>query len=161
MKQSLAIRTLVRHLGTLTLFLFALPTTAAHDPSLIKTVDVVAHWQAVDESTLAELRGGFVLGNGVIVDLNFQKSIFRNGELASHAYFQTPQDFTLLSKDEFSLQSILPNNTLNTVLQNTLDNQTLSAITNIDITIKNLEHAKQAFAQDQLYNTYFNARSHQ
>ncbi|MEH6710989.1 MAG: hypothetical protein V7733_07215 [Paraglaciecola polaris] len=120
-----------------------------------------SHWQAVTDSTLSSLRGGFVLGNGVVVDINFQKSIFRNGELTSHSYFQSPQDLNFLGKDEFNLRSVLPNNTLNTVIQNTLDNQTLSAITNIDITIKNLEQAQQAFAHSELYNTFFDARTHQ
>ncbi|QHJ10547.1 hypothetical protein FX988_00761 [Paraglaciecola mesophila] len=147
-------------ISALSIILIALPSYAKKAPDLaIDELDTL-HWQAVSEEKLATLRGGFVLGNGVVVDLNFQKHLFQNGELVGHSYFQTPQDFTQLGKDELSLSSVLPNNTFNTVLQNTLDNQTLSAITNIDITIKNIEHAKQAFAQDQLYNTYFNARAH-
>ena len=117
-------------------------------------------WSPVPDSTLSALRGGFVLGNGVIVDINFQKSIVQNGELVSYSYFQSPKDLDLLITDELNLASVLPDSTLNTVLQNTLDNQTLSAITNIDITIKNLENAQRAFLQDERIATYFDARNH-
>ena len=117
-------------------------------------------WLPVPDSTLSELRGGFVLGNGVVVDINFQKSIAQNGELVSYSYFQSPQNLDLLITDELNLASVLPDSTLNTVLQNTLDNQTLSAITNIDITIKNLEQAQRTFIQDGRYTTYFDARNH-
>jgi len=147
-------------ISALSIILISVPSYAKNTPGLAMDEHDTIHWQPVSEEKLATLRGGFVLGNGVVVDLNFQKHLFQNGELTSHTYFQTPQDFAQLGKDELSLNSILPNSTFNTVLQNTLDNQTLSAITNIDITIKNIEHAKQAFAQDQLYNTYFNARAH-
>lgn len=160
MNMPAAVRTLTTRISAISVLLMATCTYSTHALSANKLTEHT-QWEPVAESALAELRAGFVLGNGVVVDLNFQKNIFRNGELVSHSYFQTPQDFALLSKDQFSLQSILPTNSLNTVLQNTLDNQTLSAITNIDITIKNLEHAKQAFSQDQLYNTYFNAIAHQ
>jgi hypothetical protein len=160
MNMPAAIRTVTTHFSVISVLFLAICTYGTHALSA-NEFTAHTHWEPVAESALAELRAGFVLGNGVVVDLNFQKSIFRNGELASYSYFQTPQDFALLSKDQFSLQSILPTNSLNTVLQNTLDNQTLLAITNIDITIKNLEHAKQAFSQEQLYNTYFNAIAHQ
>ncbi|WP_339773176.1 hypothetical protein [uncultured Paraglaciecola sp.] len=118
-------------------------------------------WLPVPDATLSTLRGGFVLSNGVVVDINFQKNIFRNGQLASHSYFQSPQDLSFLSKDDFNLSSVIPNGSLNSVLQNTIDNQTLSAITNIDITIKNLQQAQQAFAHNELYSTFFDARTHQ
>jgi hypothetical protein len=120
----------------------------------------LADWSPVPDSTLSALRGGFVLGNGIVVDINFQKSILQNGELVSYFYFQSPQDINLLITDELNLASVLPDSTLNTVLQNTLDNQTLSAITNIDITIKNLEQAQRTFIQNERYNTYFDARNH-
>ena len=140
-------------------FLIACPVIA-DNLSLQNQEANLFEWSPVPDAKLSELRGGFVLGNGIIVDINFEKSIVQNGELVSHSYFQSPQDINLLSKDEFNLSSILPSSTLNTVLQNTLDNQTLSAITNIDITIKNLEQAQQAFIQAGRYNTYFDPRSY-
>jgi hypothetical protein len=148
-------------ISTLSLIFLSLSSQA--NTALDRAIDEydVMQWQPVTEKTLATLRGGFVLSNGLIVDLTFQKHLFQNGELTSHTYLQTPQDYAQLSKDGFALSSVLLNNTINTVLQNTLDDQTLSTITNIDITIQNIEQANQAFTQDQLYNTYFNASTHQ
>lgn len=120
----------------------------------------LVEWQPVSEATLSSLRGGFVLSNGLVVDINVEKSIFQNGVLTSHSYFQSPQNINL-DKGEFNFNSVLPDSTFNTVLQNTLDNQTLSTLKNIDVTIKHLEHAQLAFARDALYNNFFEARTHQ
>lgn len=117
-------------------------------------------WQPVSDATLSALRGGFMLSNGLVVDIQFEKSIYQNGELTSHSYFQTPENINLASKEEFNLSSVLPDSTFNTVVQNALDNQTLATVTNIDITIKNLELAQLAFARNELYTSFFDGRSH-
>jgi hypothetical protein len=116
-------------------------------------------WQAVPDSTLASLRGGFILPNGVIVDISFKKSLFQNGELTSQSYFQSPENLSLLNKENFTLSSDLSESLFTSIIQNNLDNQTLTSITNIEISIQNVNNALLALANSEMYSRFFQPSS--
>jgi hypothetical protein len=118
---------------------------------IVSSTDI---WRAVPDSTLASLRGGFLLPNGIIVDISFKKSLFQNGELTSQSYFQSPENISLLNKDNFTLSSELSDSFFASTIQNNLDNQTLTSITNIDISIKNLNDALLAFTDGEIYSRF-------
>ncbi|MFT6897195.1 MAG: hypothetical protein ACJA13_001601 [Paraglaciecola sp.] len=123
-----------------------------------KTADFIVSssniWQAVPDSTLASLRGGFVLPNGMIVDISFKKSIFQNGELTSQSYFESPENLSLLNKDNFTFSSDSSDALFTSIIQNNLDNQTLTSITNIDISIKNLNDILLALTNSEIYSRF-------
>jgi transcription termination factor NusB len=106
-------------------------------------------WQQVSDKALAEIRAGFVLDNGLVVNIRLDKQLFVNGELVSQTYFDSAdamgQKLASFSGDE-----------LNTVLQNSLNDQVLSSVTQMDISISNLSAVQQNIMQTALYQALYN-----
>ena len=110
-------------------------------------------WLQVSDTLLAYSRGGFILPNGVIVDISFEKRIFRNGEETSSSYFQTPSNLNLAKNGELNIPG-LSNTLFQSIVQNDLDNQTLQTINNINIDIKNLNNNNLTPSNNQFYNLH-------
>ncbi len=113
-------------------------------------VDSSAAWAAAEDAELDELRGGFVLDNGMVVDLSFATSVFINGQ-------EQFSDRLILASD-FSIDQLRgaavnngPNNFASshaamdnmTLIQNNLDNQIITMMRSIDIMISNLKNASE------------------
>ena len=105
-------------------------------------------WQQVSDTELDTLRAGFLLENGMIVNIRYDKQLFINGDPVSNTYFDTA-DAVNLSTD------LLPGNELRTVLQNNLNDQILSSFTHIDISLSRLGDVQKSMAQTHLYETLF------
>lgn len=105
----------------------------------------VSQWSVVSDTNLDKLRGGFVLPNGLIVNISFDKRILQNGDEIFHSFFQLPENINLTTNDEFDTSPLLDNNTIQSIVQNHLDNQNISSISLINIDIKNFNNATQSF----------------
>ena len=107
-------------------------------------------WQPVSDNTLDALRAGFVLDNGLVDNIRLDKQLFVNGQLVSQSYFDSAnamgQQLASFSGDA-----------LNTVLQNSLNDQVLSSVTQLDISISNLDAVQQNIMQTALYEALFDA----
>jgi len=110
-------------------------------------------WLKVTDPKLAYSRGGFILPNGLIVDISFEKRIFRNGEEISSSYFQTPNNLSLVKNGKFNTPG-LDNSLFQSIIQNNLNNQTLQSINNINIDIKNLNSINLTPSNNQFYNLH-------
>lgn len=110
-------------------------------------------WLKVSDTRLADSRGGFILPNGLIVDISFEKRIFRNGEETANSYFQTPSNLNLVKNGELNIPG-LSNTLFQSIVQNDLDNQTLQTVNNINIDIKNLNNINLTPSNDQFYNLH-------
>ena len=110
-------------------------------------------WLKVSDTRLADSRGGFILPNGLIVDISFEKRIFRNGEETANSYFQTPSNLNLVKNGELNIPG-LSNTLFQSIIQNDLDNQTLQTVNNINIDIKNLNNINLTPSNDQFYNLH-------
>ncbi len=110
-------------------------------------------WLKVSDTKLAYSRGGFILPNGVIVDISFEQRIFRNGEETSNSYFQTPNNLNLVNNGKLNIPG-LSNTLFQSIIQNDLDNQTLQTINNINIDIKNLNNVNLTSSNNQFYNLH-------
>lgn len=110
-------------------------------------------WLKVSDTKLAYSRGGFILPNGVIVDISFEQRIFRNGEETANSYFQTPSNLNLVKNGELNIPG-LSNTLFQSIIQNDLDNQTLQTVNNINIDIKNLNNINLTPSNDQFYNLH-------
>jgi hypothetical protein len=110
-------------------------------------------WLKVSDTRLAYSRGGFILPNGVIVDISFEKRIFRNGEETVSSYFQTPNNLNLIKNGKLNIPG-LSNTLFQSIVQNDLDNQTLQTVNNINIDIKNLNNINLSPSNDQFYNLH-------
>lgn len=96
--------------------------------------------------TLQQMRGGFVLDNGMIVDIQVHKHLFLNGQPTAESYF-TSQQTDLAS---------VAGKPLTTIIQNTLNDQVLTSLTQVDITVSNLAPVQHHLAQTVMFETMFN-----
>src|SRR5690554_5127733 len=111
------------------------------------SIDSFSGWAAAADTELDELRGGFTLDNGMVVDLSFATSVFVNGQERFSDRFVLPNDFSI-DQLRGAVVSNGPNNyvmsdaAMNnmTVIQNTLDNQLITMMRSIDITISNIKN---------------------
>lgn len=110
-------------------------------------------WHKVSDSNLAYTRGGFILPNGVVVDISFEKLLFRNGEETASSYFETADNQYLVNDGKLNIPG-LSNELFQSVIQNDLDNQTLQTINNINIDIKNLNNINLSPNASQFYNLH-------
>jgi hypothetical protein len=98
----------------------------------------LANWKAASDAELAESRGGFTLPNGMIIDVSLEKTIYLNGKESFSSVFQLPSNVALSQSGLQNLSQILTDSGLHSVIQNNLDNQIINAITEINITLRNL-----------------------
>jgi hypothetical protein len=91
--------------------------------------------EAVNNDVLDEMRGGFVTGNGVRLDVGVEKASYVDGVLQVQNAFRV-EDVALLEKGFGGNVSIsdLQNvsSAFNTVIQNNLDQKTIQNLTVID-----------------------------
>lgn len=114
---------------------------------------------AVDDDVLEGMRGGFEMPGGLKLSFGIERIVYINGELATSMQLNLPAlgstsgagsgSGSLPTGQTVALIQNGPNNlfladlptsaALATVIQNSLDNQTIQTITNIDIQVNSLE----------------------
>lgn len=134
----------VRHLVLSVIFFALMPCSIAICTASDET-DV--GWAAVENVELDESRAGFVLDNGIVIDLSFATSVFVNGREQFSDRLVLAKDFSL---DQLSRPAVnngsgnlaLSDAGLNNmaVIQNTLDNQLITMVRTIDITLSNFKN---------------------
>lgn len=112
------------------------------------------NWRKVTDDKLASLRGGFVLPNGIVVDISFEKRVFQNGVMTFSSYFETAENVALIKNGEFNQAAFVYEGILQSVIQNNLDDQTLKTINTINIGIKNLNNTEFYLSNSELYNQF-------
>jgi hypothetical protein len=122
--------------------------------------DPTGDWAAVDDSTLEEARGGFDLGNGMLVSLGVERLVSINGSVVVNSRFSIA-DMTQLSAAEArtvsdalaaavvqvgpgnTVDPTLPAQTLGALLiQNSANDQAIRSQTTINTTVGNLAMLK-------------------
>lgn len=90
--------------------------------------------QAVDDALLAQVRGGFDLGDGILVALGVERLVSINGTVVASTHFSIP-DMTQLS----AAQAQAATDAMAAVLvQNSLNDQAIRSQTTITTTVANL-----------------------
>ena len=140
------------------LYMTVLFVTMSGSAASIETKDVEQNletekWHKVSDTRLAFSRGGFILPNGVLVDISFEKLLFRNGEQTASSYFETADNQYLVDDGKLNIPG-LSNDLFQSIIQNDLDNQTLQTINNINIDIKNLNNINLTPNSSQFYNLH-------
>ena len=140
------------------LYMTVLFVTMSGSAASMETKDVEQNletekWHKVSDTRLAFSRGGFILPNGVIVDISFEKLLFRNGEQTASSYFETANNQYLVDDGKLNIPG-LSNDLFQSIIQNDLDNQTLQTINNINIDIKNLNNINLTPNSSQFYNLH-------
>lgn len=129
-------------------------------PSPDNMADPAGGWAAVDDGTLEQARGGFELGNGMLVSLGVERLVSINGTVVVNSRFSIA-DMTQLSAAEARTASdalaaavvrvgpgntvdpALPAQTLGALLiQNSANDQAIRSQTTINTTVGNLAMLK-------------------
>lgn len=128
-------------------------------------------WQAVDDATLEQTRGGFDMPGGLNLSLGIERLVSINGEVVASTSF-TIADVARLSAAEASqaraaltAMNVVQNGTGNlfaagaleqamagTVIQNSLNDQVLRSQTIVNTSVNSLELLKIANFHDTLQN---------
>lgn len=170
-------RTAHHTLARLVLALLALGATVAAGaqpgkaPAAARTT-----WMTVGDETLASMRGGFDLGGGLMVSFGISRAITVNGVLLAATTFNvpdvariTPVQAAALERqmNSANLVQVGPNNSVtsttglpaaSTVVQNSLDNQTIQTRTMIDATTNAMSLAKSINAAGALRDALIRGR---
>ncbi|SDW33206.1 hypothetical protein SAMN05216309_10946 [Nitrosomonas europaea] len=116
--------------------------TYAEDVTVRLSVQNIHHpeWERATDEELAVLRGGFVLPNGVHIDMSLEKFIHLNDVLVHSSSLQLPGAGVVL---QAGMQNMVSDSItvpeLSTFVQNTLDSQHIEALTTINIEVSNLK----------------------
>lgn len=98
-------------------------------------------WPRATDNELEKQRGGFLLANGVIIDISIEKIVSLNGVETFASYFQFPDNnFYLLQNGDGNITPDLSGAALASVIQNNLDDQVIRTINTINLEISNLQN---------------------
>lgn len=119
-------------------------------------------WVAIDPVRLDAMRGGFDVGNGMVLSFGVERAVMVNGELVATMRVSIPdvarmtaQQAEQLAKfNEGLLVQVGPGNTVapsadfnGVVIQNSLDNQDLRTVTRLDVGVDTLAMFQNLNAQ--------------
>jgi hypothetical protein len=151
----------------------SVPTAAAPSGS-----DLPSGWLEikVSDARLDEMRGGFDVASGLEVAFGIERMVFVNGELVATTNFNIPNVAQITSSQAQMLASALGTTTLvqngpgnsfqpsagqasgaATIVQNTLNNQDIKALTTINATVNTLGAYKALNLQSTLDRAIANA----
>lgn len=99
-----------------------------------------ANWTRATDDELAQLRGGFVLPNGMIINFSLERIIISNDAQIFSSFFQFPENALLLQQGHNNFAPDSVSTALGTVIQNSLDDQVIKALNEINIEIGNLHN---------------------
>ncbi len=102
--------------------------------------DISDDWVRATDDELAQQRGGFVLPNGMIIDISLERTILLNGVETISSFFQFPENGVLLQNGSENLVPDPIGTALSSVIQNNLDDQVIKAINEFNIEISDLQN---------------------
>lgn len=129
--------------------------------------DATDGWNAVDDGELAQVRGGFALGDGLLVSLGVERLVSINGSVVASTHFSIA-DMTQLSAAEAAMASdalgavVVQNGAGNLaapqamqglgalLIQNSVNDQAIRSQTTISTTVSNLAMLKAANFESSL-----------
>lgn len=117
-------------------FAVALPVAASPLP---------ADWQAVPDPELAELRGGFINSDGFQINFSLENVVSIDGVLQLHTVLQVPfgsgkpqLETSQVTTTDGAASTSVATNGLATLIQNTMDNQTIDHMRVVNVELSNL-----------------------
>jgi hypothetical protein len=130
-------------------------------------------WTAIGEDRLDESRGGFDAGNGLIMSFGIERAVYINGNLVTTTSFNV-SDVGKITSDQMKTLSAQaaamglvqngPGNTFQltsgapgSIIQNTLNDQTIKSMTVINATSNSLNLIKNLNTQGTLNDAIYNS----
>ena len=141
--------------------------------------DGVNRWQAVSDQRLEQMRGGFDLGSGIVASLGIDRAVYVNGSLATHTSITIPDISHISSAQATALAAVMnsanlvqigPGNSIDpstlsqargaTIIQNTLNNQQIQALTTLNVGTNSLNLFRAMGLQDSLQSALIGSQGH-
>lgn len=133
----------------------------------------------VPNARLATVRGGFDLGDGLVASLGIERAVYINGNLVTYSSINIPDIAHITTQQAMTLASALgtvnvvqngPGNTFDlstlgqtagaTVIQNTLNNQTIRNLTTLNVSVNALNALRDQGLQQALQSAQVQALGH-
>ncbi|KRG70497.1 hypothetical protein ABB29_05290 [Pseudoxanthomonas dokdonensis] len=137
-------------MGTAALALLAAPAWAQSASSGDGDSFLGGEWQPVDPAELEQMRGGFEMPSGLNVSFGIERAVYVNGDLVANTVLNIP-DIAAITPEQaaqvadFNRGRVVQIGEGNVVMpaqmagalvvQNTLDNQTITTLTRIDVAV--------------------------
>ena len=148
------------------------------EPTGIKP-DSVRYWQAVSDQRLEQMRGGFDLGSGIVASLGIDRAVYVNGNLVTSTSVNIPDISRIDSAQATALAAVMnsvnlvqigPGNSVDpstlsqargaTIIQNTLNNQQIQALTTLNVSTNSLNLFRAMGLQDSLQSALIGSQGH-
>ncbi len=149
-------------------------------PAPVAVVDAAASgWIPVSQQVLESMRGGYDVGNGLVASFGIDRAVYLNGNLVTQTSFNVPDVAHMTTTQAAAMASALnamsitqvgPNNTFDpsalgstsggTVIQNTLNNQNIQAITTLNTSVNSLSAFREASFQQSLQQSQLQSLVH-
>ncbi len=133
----------------------------------------------VPNARLATVCGGFDLGDGLVASLGIERAVYINGNLVTYSSINIPDIAHITTQQAMTLASALgtvnvvqngPGNTFDlstlgqtagaTVIQNTLNNQTIRNLTTLNVSVNALNALRDQGLQQALQSAQVQALGH-
>lgn len=124
-------------------------------------------WVPMDPARLADMRGGLMMPSGMVLSFGIERLVYVNGQLVASANLQIPdlgrmtadQASALAAINEGRVVQIGEGNRIDPgaggnalVIQNTLDGQTITALTTLNVGVGTLGMLQEINTYDALHN---------
>lgn len=148
-------------------------------PTMIRpTGTVIGFGMAVPNSRLDTVRGGFDLGDGLLASFGIERAVYVDGALVSYTSVNIPDIAHITTQQAAALASAMgtmnvqvgSGNSFNpssmaqtsgaTVIQNTLNNQTIRSLTTLNVAVNTLNAFREQGLQQALQNASVQALGH-
>lgn len=134
----------------LTYFTLALSVFAAPSSDNIPRDPLVP----ASDAELDAVRGGFILDNGMIINISIDRRVYQNGIETFSSHFESPQDLASLQAGTQNTESQFVDSLLNSIIQNTMDNQLIETISKIDIELRNSAIPNRDLSGQEIFSQF-------
>lgn len=114
-------------------FALALSVIAAPDSDKLTRDPLIP----ASDAELDAARGGFILDDGMIINISIDRRVYQNGIETFSSHFESPQDLASLQAGSPTIEAQFVDSLLNSIIQNTMDSQLIETISKIDIELRN------------------------
>jgi hypothetical protein len=158
-------------------FIFAVVLSVASQAAF--AADGVNYWQPVSDQRLEQMRGGFDLGSGIVASLGIDRAVYINGNLVTSTSINIPDISHISSAQATALAAVMntanlvqngPGNSVDpstlsqargaTIIQNTLNNQQIQALTTLNVSTNSLNLFRAMGLQDSLQSALIGSQGH-
>ncbi|MXS86411.1 hypothetical protein ABO04_11070 [Nitrosomonas sp. HPC101] len=147
----------IQHYLALSMLLCFVPQVQAEDINTGLSIQNAFHqeWERATDKELSMLRGGFVLPNGIHIDMSLEKLVRLNDVLVHSSSLQLPGEGVVLQAGMQNMVSgsiTVPE--LSTFIQNTVDSQHIEALTTINLEVSNLKGITESSGSQRVFTEF-------